>query len=352
MKSLVAILLVVFAVSSHSQTPNLSLLAPSPVGVALSVGAWIVDKLDGNKVYYVKVKGVGSNEKQAREDGFKVAIDNAVGSLILSETEVVNNRVARREIIEYSSGYVTSFQVLSREQLGNQVVVTMDVYVSHSKIANRLLNKSKQASTINGTELSTAVSTLQKQTRDGDRVIATILKDYPQKAFVIENKPISIVRNSDRTLSMVIPHTMRWSPEYVEAIGEAVEKTKEDVSYFDRPNGYRLIVKMAGMLFIDRRWESTTFDRNRYQMFIDSLDRTRIMLRATITNKARVVIYDQCYDINNQFIEAVDNRVVIKGNEVLTNRSFTLNGISEDKINEMQTLSLEVVRQQDCRNII
>ena len=132
----------------------------------------------------------------------------------------------------------------------------------------------------------------------------------------------------------------------------AVEKTKEDVSYFDRPNGYRLIVKMAGMLFIDKRWESTTFDRNRYQMFIDSFDRTRIMLRATITNKARFVIYDQCYDINNQFIEAVDNRVVIKGNEVLTNRSFTLNGISEDKINEMQTLSLEVVRQQDCRNII
>ncbi len=352
MKKLLVAVVASFAITCYGQPSYIGLISPSPIGVALTVGSWIVERGSGEKVYFVKVNGVGKTEKQAREDGFKVAIDNAVGSFILSETETSNNRIQRRDIIEYSSGYVSRYEVLSKQQSSDQIVLTMDVYVSHSKIANRLTNKSAKSNTINSVQLDAAVSTLQKQTRNGDKVIAAVLNDYPHKAFILENKPISIVRNNDRTLSMSIPYTMRWSPEYVEAIGEAVERTKEDVSYFDRSNGYRLIVKMAGSFFIDKRWESITFDRNRYQMFLDSFDRTKIMLRATITNKINMVVYDQCFDINNQFVEAVDNRVVIKGNEVVTNRGFMIDRIDENKISEMQTLLLEVVKQQNCRNII
>ena len=66
----------------------------APIGVALTVGSWIVERGSGEKVYFVKVNGVGKTEKQAREDGFKVQVD-----LIYIEkdgTFIVNGKVYGR----------------------------------------------------------------------------------------------------------------------------------------------------------------------------------------------------------------------------------------------------------------
>ncbi len=49
---------------------------------------------------------------------------------------------------------------------------------------------------------------------------------------------------------------------------------------------------------INLLFDSLRKANNSYAYKIDSFDRTTIMLRATITNKARVVIYDQCNNIN------------------------------------------------------
>ncbi len=79
-------------------------LTPSPLGIALTVGKWIYDAATKQQVYYVEVAGEGPDPTQARDNGFRLATELALGSLISSETEVRNGRIQRDEIISYSSG--------------------------------------------------------------------------------------------------------------------------------------------------------------------------------------------------------------------------------------------------------
>lgn len=349
MKRLIVALVASFAITCYGQTSYLNLLSPSPIGIALSAGAWIYDNASKDRVYFIKVKGVGANQKEAREDGFKVAIDNAVGSMLLSESTISDGAVIKKEIIQYSSGYVQRYEVTGKQQVGNDVVVYMDVYVSHSKIAKRLTNNNKVASRIDSQQLDASVSTLQRQTKDGDRVILAILNDYPEKAFTIENKQLSLVRNSDRSISLHVPYKMKWSTSYVEALGEAIVKTKEEVDYHNRQSAFRIVARAEGVLFLDRSWESWTFDRKRYDLFLDAFYKRVPMVRVVVHNNQNRIVYDQCFETDSGFTEVLDNRVVIEGSHTPNNQKAIINNINENTLSDLQKVSLSIVRSSECR---
>lgn len=341
MKRLAVVAAVLFSLNCPAQTTPLTILSPSPLGVVLTIGSWISDVGSRDKVYRVQVKGIGRNEAEARKEGFKVAIENAVGSLVLSESQVTNNDVARRDIIEYSSGYVSRYNVIEKQQQQGQVVVVMDVYVSQSKIANRLMNKSENVSAVEGTQLQAAVSTLQRQTINGDKVINAVLNDYPYKAFNIQNQSISLVRNPDRTISMHIPYVMEWNRDYLKALGEAITRTNEGVDYYDRGGAFRIVVR-EGNRFIGKSYDTWTADRNRYDQFFIAMDAPP-KIKVSVTNPANRVVYEKCVDAVDQFVELVDNRVVVDGS-IRTSKKIIAPGIDERMLPEMTRLNLSVVR--------
>lgn len=341
MKNAVALALLLVAINGNAQN-TAALLTPSPLGIALTVGTWIHDIGTKSKVYQVQVKGIGRTEEEARKEGFKVAVENAVGTLILSESQINNEDVARREIIEYSSGYVTKYKVLEKRSEGQMVVLLMDVSVSESKIANRLLNRSEKVSVLEGSQLHVSVSTLQRQTENGDRVINAILNDYPSKAFHIQNQAVSLVRNDDRTISIHIPYTMQWSKDYLRALGEAISKTNESVSYYDRSNAYRVVV-YEGNWLLSKSWDTWTADRKRYQQFLIAMD-NQPKIKVSITNAAGRVVYETCVDTVDPFVELVDNRVVVEGRVKASSRKIVASNITESMLPEMTRLNLSVVR--------
>ena len=111
------------------------------LSTGITVARWI-HETSSEKVLYVEVIGEGSTIDQARQQGFRLAVEHAVGTVVASETEVRNDRLARDEIITYASGYVDRFEVVEQQRVGNRVLVNMKVWVRPSKIANRLLNRS------------------------------------------------------------------------------------------------------------------------------------------------------------------------------------------------------------------
>jgi hypothetical protein len=340
MKQLTAVAAVILTLNCQAQTA-LNLITPSPVGIVLSVGTWMYEMNSRSRVYLVQVKGMGRTEAEARKEGFKVAVENAVGTLVLSETQVTNQDVARRDIIEYSSGYVSKYTVLEKQQHQGQVVVFMDVYVSESKIANRLMNKSENVSVVEGNQLYATVSTLQNQTRNGDRVIEAVLNDYPSKAFNIQNQTISLVRNQDRTISIHIPYTMQWNKDYIYSLGEAISRTNEGVSYSNRSSAYRIVVREGSIMF-GKTWDTWTADRKRYDQFFIAMD-NQPKIKVSVMNAANRVVYEKCVDAVDQFVELVDNRVVIEGS-VKTSKKIVTPGIDERMLPEMTRLNLSVVR--------
>ena len=74
-------------------------LVPSPLGIVLTVGQWLLQ--DRRQVYYIQVQAPGDTFDQARQNAFRLAVEQAVGTLILSETESRNARLHRDEIITY-----------------------------------------------------------------------------------------------------------------------------------------------------------------------------------------------------------------------------------------------------------
>ena len=103
-----------------------------------------------NKNTYIRTSGTGANFELAKQNAFREAIQIKVGALVLSERESNAYKLVKDDILVYSAGYVEDFKVISTTNINKNVVVTMDVMVSSSKIADSILSKKDNAKIFSG----------------------------------------------------------------------------------------------------------------------------------------------------------------------------------------------------------
>ena len=113
----------------------------------------------------LRITGKGKTFDEAKQNAFRTAVEFKVGSVVTGERESYNSRLVRDEIIVYSAGYVERYKLIDQFMSGNEVIVIMDILVSDSKIAQRLLG---QGSTNNQF--------------DGSNFIRVL---YPKEAFML-----------------------------------------------------------------------------------------------------------------------------------------------------------------------
>jgi len=197
-----------------------SWLVPSPLSVVLTVGSWIMK--DRVEVFYVQVQAHGRDETDAREQALRLAVNQAVGSLLLSHTEIKNGDVVRRDIINYSSGHIHDFKILDRSYRDGGVLIRADVWVRKSRIADRLLNESRAAGKIEGGRISTQIETFHAERQGADRVLAAVLTDYPQRAYdiTVGNTRVSV---HNRVTYLEVPVSIRWNQQFVNSLAEAIQ---------------------------------------------------------------------------------------------------------------------------------
>lgn len=212
-------LLILFSANSIAQ----NILAVNPIGLALTVGQWLIKNTES--VYYLRVEASGSTLEQAKQEGLRFAVNKAVGTLVLAETQVKNQEVFRHDITLYSSGYVDDYKVLSEESLNGNIKLVMDVWVAESKIANRLFALSKEERGVNGSKVATQYQSIMQERNQGDRVIQLVANDFPQKAFTINMGKLSW-RMVDRDPEILVPAEILWNAEYLNAMLEALVRTR------------------------------------------------------------------------------------------------------------------------------
>lgn len=328
MKKLLALLLFVTTTASAQDA---RLLMPSPVGVALTVGMWAFDS-DKERVYRVDVVGVGATEKQAREEGFRVAIEHAVGELVLSETTNTD-----RKYVNYSSGFVKSYKIHSKETIDGYVRVTMTVNVSSSKIANRL-----HADAVS--KLPVQYTTRDQATARGDAVLSTVLADYPKKAYLIDIRDLSVVRGADRTNYLAVQYDLEWNRDFVQAIGEAIEATKENVDKMYRNKVYKIEARYRDdYSLFNKSWAMFTIDDARYDMFRYTLRDTKIKL--TLKDVRQNILYEQCFDAEGEFTSMFNMTIIIDGNYKQKKRVVH---VPVDNVEGIDVVQLAVVKMREC----
>jgi hypothetical protein len=350
-------------VPSLPQSNPASILLPSPLSVVLMVGRWLAEP-GQPRVYYIRVQARGLTESEARREGYKRAIEEAIGSLVASESVVVNQELQRREIIEYSAGYIDRFKVLNQYHDGRHFVVDMDVWVKHSQIADRLLFKSESSGKIDGLRIQEQVQSLNYERDQGTRILGVIMADYPERAYDIKNQKLE-VRYVNRQAEVVVSFDLDLNASYLYALWETLKNTSQSATPGNCGRGCRepYVVHMVG------RHNRVLFNRWEYSFGLTEPDRLNSMYHAmvasqpavklTLRNSIGSEIHASCYQWPQidgqirhqyppwQFVQFFDGntRVSIDGRNTLQAR-IELKGVRN--IASAETIELTMVRGSKC----
>jgi hypothetical protein len=258
-----------------------TLFIPSPAGVAFSAGKWIYDQLTAETVYYVQVTGEGRTPDDARNNGFRLAVEQAVGSVIASETEGRNGRLARDEIINYSGGYVDRYKILKQESSDFGQRITMEVWIRRSSLPDRLLGRSEAAGFVDGNRASVQLDTLAIERQQADRLVDSVLADFPRRAFVIDLKKTEITYNN-RQGYLEVPFTLKLDPNYTASLSSALKS----VSHGNTGGTYKVSVGKSVSAFEDRA---------QFGRIIERMISSRPAVRITVLTAENRPIYQACH---------------------------------------------------------
>lgn len=321
---------------------------PSPAGVAVSVGKWIYDQFTADPVYVIEVVGEGRTPDEARNNGFRIAVEQAIGSVVASETEGRNGRLARDEIVSYSGGYVDRYKILKTEPSDYGQRITMEVAIRQSSLPRRLLGRSETAGFIDGNIATAQLSTLNYERQQADRLVDSVLADFPRRAFVIELKNTEITYNN-RQGYLEVPFILKLDPNYMASLNAALKS----ISQGRTGGAYKISVGKSLSAFDDSM---------AYNQIINRMIATRPAVRITVVTPENRPIYRACHRWSE--LDHMDGHQVRSGHFVAVhsvvpyitvNGALKLDAIAQIPVNpvflaQANRVDAEVVTGDACQN--
>ena len=211
-----------------AQTPPMSTASVvlSVIRIALNLGSGRQDYVQ------VDVVSEGASVDQAKYRGFRTAVEQAVGTVVASQSQSQSQRLTRDEIITYSSGFVDRFEILEQNYVGDGVRVKMRVWVAESRLARRLLGRSIDNQAVPGDQLSAQISTLIQERQTGDQLVAAVMRDFPNRSFVVDAKKSQVKFNEYRQAVLEVSVTLGWDQNWADSLFEALNRTKDPVKHW------------------------------------------------------------------------------------------------------------------------
>lgn len=220
---LVSLCLITTAQAQTSPPISTASVVLSVIRIALNLGSGRQDYVQ------VDVVSEGRTLEQARLEGFRTAVNQAVGSVVATQTQTQNQRLIRDEIVNYSSGFVDKFEILDQQDLGNRVRVKMRVWVAESRLAHRLLGQSHDSAQIPGGRIGVQVESLLEERQQGDRLIQAVMQDYPHRAFDVQLGRSRVKFDDYRRAIIVTDVTIRWDRRFTDAVYDVLRRTNDPV---------------------------------------------------------------------------------------------------------------------------
>lgn len=346
------------SLSAQAQVPALTtqMLMPSPLGIVVMIGQWIIK--DNKRVYYIRVQGEGPNFVTARQNGLRLAVEQAVGTLVLSETHVQNQRIIRDEIITYAAGFVDRYELVDADYVNKVNRVTMDVWVSESRIAHRLLNESVGTGTIDGSRLALQVETLQHERATGDQVLETVLRDFPNRAFDVRVDRTKLDIGAQRNLQIDVPFTVAWNETYLASLFESLRKTATEPAncWWPTPEctrRQRSQFTINGIAFADMARPALVVKHmavdNKPAVELNILDAHGRVLTRTCQLMLFSNMENMPYNVPNRYFFQVSDRTVHVDRSYKNPGIFRINlGANVDNLRTAQKIEVRMIPEKQC----
>jgi hypothetical protein len=358
MKKLIAVMLFLALGVAH---------ANSNVSIAITVGQWLLK--NQTRSFYIQVEAQGVNDSEARHNGFVLAVDQAVGTLILSERESDKKQLIKNDVYNYSSGYVTDYKILSKSTRGNNSVMVMDVWVSHSAIANRILGRSAVAGQLNGPVASARVETLLTERASGDQVVSRVLADFPRRAFDITLGATVLRMDEYRQALIEIPFSMKWNYSYITSLHEVLQAASQNPQARNCWNHNQNCANQTYIRVVAQdpnrwaKWQNTLGfnDYQKLHLVNDTFIGSTPVMQLIMRDSERRVIKRDCYrwqDLNwtnshpytpgISFAEWRNNQTSINGDLVRDSRIVVSLGQNTQALAAVQHIELSVIKSSQC----
>jgi len=284
---------------------------------------------------------VGRTVEESKLNGFRLAVEQAVGSVLASETVVNDARLTRDEIISYASGYITQFTIVDQTYDANNASrTTMKVWIKKSILANRLLHESSAAGDLEGAKAAVNLSSFQYEREQGDRLVGTVLNDFYRMGMNIELKPARISFDDERNGLVEIPFRLSWDSKYINSLLAAYQATAQNSSYNlcrINCNGIISNVNISGIVL-------QFSDAAKVQALIDVMISSEPQIELTLSSLQGQVVVKQCFHWPE--LDHVENGHVrggyfvtvspISPNNVAVNGNFYMNSAVQIKTSAEQ----------------
>lgn len=172
---------------------------------------------------YIRITGIGNTYEEAKHNAFKEAIEYQVGVVIASERETIKDALSKNDILAYSSGFVDEYKIISQQKIGNKVQLVVDVKLSSVKLSDRIMSKGKDSKNLNGSKHDNQFKSFLENKQNGDRILASILNDYPRRAYDIKQSDYIGKIDAYRNLILTIPYELTWNPNYIASFHDAIK---------------------------------------------------------------------------------------------------------------------------------
>lgn len=243
-------LVLVLALSTPVQsqtTPPISTVSAvlSVIRIALNLGSGKQDYIQ------VDVQSSSSTFDGAKQQGFRTAIEQSIGTVVASQSQSQQQRLVRDEIITYSSGFVDRFEIIDQQVDSSGIRLKMRVWVAESRLAHRLLGRSIDNRAVNGAQLGAQITTLIQERQSGDRLIETVMVDFPERSFLVESKTSKIKFDDYRRAILEVLVELRWDENWINSLTEAIRRTQDPANSWLVYNTVNRINPMIKLSLVD-----------------------------------------------------------------------------------------------------
>lgn len=322
---------------------------PNAWSVGITLAQWIMK--DRRQVFYVEVTAEGADLEQARQSALRMAVERAVGTLVTSETEVRDLRIRRDDIITYASGYVDNYELVQSQTVRGRTQVQMQVWVSHNRLANRLLNESRAAGRVEGGRISEQIRSLQHERESGDRVLGSVLRDFPQRSFDIDLLPTQVVVDNQRQAWLNVRFNLRWNPRYLESLSIAVRaiNQRNDCGSWWRVCQAEAVIGTGDVTaYMD--------DQVAWNMFLREMISSRPQVQIAILDSAGQVRTRDCYSVKEldqseytpwRFVDVEPGRVRVNH---FRSTTVTAHMPLVSDARDLDRVQIRVIRASECES--
>jgi len=182
--------------------------------------------LHGAQASVVEAEGVGKDEMEAKRQAFRDAVSKVVGAIVDAQTLVKNDEIIKERILEFSGGFIKTYEVLKTDNIENGLVrVRIKATVERIQLVTKLADAKIATKEIKGADLLAERMTKEEARKNATELVAGMLEELPKmmKAEVM-GKPRLNAKNDAVLVEVAISVDQKRYGEFIKTVLPKLDK--------------------------------------------------------------------------------------------------------------------------------